>query len=102
MIILAFVLNADSDAVFESCVAPIFKISPELNTDLEWPHSQLHVQISHVYNSETLISIFVLVYVYRIHVLFPLAKYDVFMSHIVEKKAENYQEQFIVTFSPEW
>ena len=38
---MTFVLNADIDVVFESSVAHVIKMSPELLADFECPHSKL-------------------------------------------------------------
>ena len=67
MIILAF-FNADIDAL---CLVfcGVINISPELNTDFECLNPKLEIchKRQHVfYNSEMLMSNFVLLYIYRI------------------------------------
>ena len=87
---------------FESCMTPVIKISDELHVDFKCLHSKLEIcHNSHqVFTTQKRWRQILYFCIFIISRLFPVEVIWRFRSHIVEKKAENYKNIFIVIFHP--
>ena len=85
---------------FESFKAPVIKFSPELNADCKCPNSKLEIRHKsrQVFITQKCWRQILYFCMFILSHLFPVDVIWRFMSHVVEKKAENCKKLFIVTF----